>query len=114
MPSPFQSASIRWRAGGSNSDTRRILERVRQSLDTAAADGDDVEAAHEPGALRVRREPRVGRSAQAALLLGRDHLERVAQPLPRLRLHLDEGEPPTAPHDEIELVAADPDVRAED
>src|SRR6476646_12521 len=62
----------------------------------------------------MRGEPGLGRAPQAALLLGGGRLERVASARAALGLHLDEREPPAAADDEIELVAADPDVRAED
>ena len=62
----------------------------------------------------MRRKPRFGRTAQAALLLGADHLERVAAPGAALRLDLAEHQPPAAARDQVDLVAASPDVRAED
>ena len=62
----------------------------------------------------MRREPRLRRPAQAALLLRPHHLDRIAERLAGLRLHLHEREPAAAPRDEVELVAACPDVRVED
>jgi len=49
----------------------------------------------------------------ASLLLGRDHLERIAPARAALLLHLDEAKLPAPPCDQVELVAARPDVRAE-
>src|SRR5205823_6435387 len=60
--------------------------------------------------LRVRGEPRLGGTAKAALLLGADHLERVAVPGAALCLHLAEDQLPTAAQDQVDFVAADPDV----
>jgi hypothetical protein len=60
------------------------------------------------------REPGLGGPAQAALFLLGDHLERVAPARAAFRLHLDEGEPPAPADDQVELVAAGPDVPLED
>ena len=62
----------------------------------------------------TRAEPRLCRAAQPPLLLGRDHLERVAEPRALLLFDLDEAKSPPAPDDQVELVAAGPDVLAED
>src|SRR5205823_12150855 len=64
--------------------------------------------------LRVLRQPRLGRVPQPALLLGPDHLERVAEAPAQLLLHLAEDEPSPAPGDDVELVAAGPDVPRDD
>src|SRR3954452_4586464 len=53
-------------------------------------------------------------TSQPAHLLRRDHLQRIAEAVAGLALHLAEHEHRAAPHDEVELVAADPDVLAED
>src|SRR5439155_8423227 len=90
------------------------LERLLQPLETAAPEADHLEAQIQRRKLGVGREPRLGSLAQAALLLLRDHLERIAVSVAALRLHLDERELPSAAHDEIELVPADPDVRLQD
>ena len=55
----------------------------------------------------------VGRLVQAGDLLGPDHLQRIAVAFAALRLHLAEHQPSAAPHDEIDLVAACPDVAPE-
>ena len=52
------------------------------------------------------REPRARRRANAARLLGVHHLERVAEAVAALLLHLDDHDPPPAPDDEVELVPA--------
>ena len=96
------------------SELQQLLERLRDALDSARAHRDDVEGDVEPAQLGPRREPDGRRAAQAALLLVRDHVERVAEPRPALLLHLDEAERAAAPRDQVELVAARPDVRAED
>src|SRR5689334_5041661 len=59
-------------------------------------------------------QPCLRRAPQPALLLRRHHLERVAEPGPALRLHLTEDDPPPAARDHVQLVAARPDVAAED
>ena len=68
-------------------------------------------ARSQPSASRVRGEPRLGRLPQAAHLLRRDHLERIAPLRAAFRLHLAEDDRPAAAQHEVELVAADPDVR---
>src|SRR5438105_7113947 len=90
------------------------LERLPDALEATVGECDDLEAHLEPFQLRMRGEPGLGGTAQAALLLGGHHLERVAVPTPTLRLHLDEREPPAPAHHEVELIAADPDVRLQD
>jgi len=62
----------------------------------------------------MSRQPGLGCPAEAALLLLGHHLERVAIVAAALCLDLDEREPPPAPDDEVELVAAAPDVRLQD
>ena len=59
-------------------------------------------------------EPRVGRVPDPADLLRCHHLEWIAETRAGLGLDLAEDQRPPAPHDHIELVARDPDVRAED
>ena len=58
-------------------------------------------------------EPVFGRPADAALLLRGHGLERIAVEGATFLLHLDEPELPPAPHDQVELVASGPHVRAE-
>ena len=89
-------------------------ERVLDALEPPLADRDDVEA--DASARRAPDAPRATprRPAAPALLLGGDHLERVAAAGAALLLHLDEAELAPAPGDQVELVAARPDVRAED
>jgi len=45
---------------------------------------------------------------------GSDHLERIAEAVAGLRLHLAEDEAATAPRDDVDLRAGEPDVRVED
>src|SRR3954469_15453566 len=59
-------------------------------------------------------KPPFGGAAEATQLLLGHHLERVAKANAALRLHLAEHERATAAGDDVELVATDPDVRAED
>src|SRR5579884_25004 len=89
-------------------------ERLRHPLEASVADGDDVEADRQPGEVGAGAEPRLRGAAEAPALLGRDHLERVAEPRAALLLHLDEAQRTAAPDDQVELVAAHPDVLAED
>ena len=89
-------------------------ERVREPLEPSAAHGDDLERRLEAVELGVRREPCLGRDAQAPLLLRPDHLEGVAEAIARLGLHLAEDHAAAAARDEVELVAADPLVSGED
>src|SRR5205823_8453183 len=90
------------------------LERLLQPLQTAAPEADHLEAQIQPRELGAGREPHLRCLAQPALLLLRDHLERIAVSVAALRLHLDERELPSAAHDEVELVPADPNVRLQD
>jgi hypothetical protein len=91
------------------------LERVAQALEPPGVDRDDVEADIERRTLRVRGEPRVRRPPHASLLFGADCPDRAAE---RIRgsslLYLDEPQHAPASDDEVELVPAGPDVRAED
>ena len=64
--------------------------------------------------LGVGVKPGLGGAANAPLLLGANHLERIAVAVAALLLHLAEDQPPTAPDDEVELVATRPLVPAED
>ncbi len=89
----------------------RALERLSQMLDAAGANADDVEPRLALSVLGMRGEPGLGSLGQTTLLLGRDHLQRVAEPSPALRLHLAEDDRSPAAQDEVELVAADPLVR---
>src|SRR6185437_5960776 len=71
-------------------DSTLRLERLRHALDAAVAHGYHVEADGELRELGTRAEPGLGGAAEAPLLLGRDHLERVAERRALLRLYLDE------------------------
>ena len=62
----------------------RALERLSQMLDARGADADDVEPRFAAHVLRMRSEPGLGSLGQTTLLLGRDHLQRVAERSPPL------------------------------
>src|SRR6478752_7321243 len=87
-------------------DSTLASERLRHALHAAVAHGDHVEADREPGEAGTRAEPRLCSAAQPPLFLGRDHLERVAEPRALLLLDFDETKSPPAPDDQVELVAA--------
>src|SRR6476661_2651434 len=55
-------------------------ERLREALHVAVAYRDHVEADGEPRELGAGAEPRLRRAPQPSLLLGRQHLERIAEP----------------------------------
>src|ERR1700758_5262696 len=95
-------------------DSTRPLERLRDSLHAPVAHGDHVESDGEPRELGACTEPGLGGASEPTLLLGGQHLERGAEARAPLLLHLDKPERPPAPHDQVELVAARPDVLAED
>src|SRR5437899_7751661 len=95
-------------------DSTRRLERLRNSLHAAVAHRDHVEPDGEPPELGTCAEPGLRRATQPPPLLRRHHLERVAEPRALLLLDLDEAKIAAAPDDQVELVAADPDVLAED
>src|SRR5439155_19316285 len=80
----------------------------------AAPRGDGVEAAVTAAGPGMRSEPRRSSPPHAPDLLGVDHLQRISVAVAGLALHFAERERASAPHDEVQLVAADPDVRAED
>src|SRR6478609_6044364 len=82
-------------------DSTLRLERLRHALHAADAHG-------EAGELGTRAEPRLCGAPQPPLLLGRQHLEWVAEPRALLLLDLDEAQSPAAPDDQVELVAAGP------
>ena len=90
------------------------LERLLETLEPLAAEPDDVESRLQLHELRIHNQPRFRSSAQAPLFLLGHHLEGITVPLSGLRLHLAEDELPPSAQDQVELVAADPDVRAED
>src|SRR6478672_11195843 len=71
-------------------DSTLALEGLRNALEPAVAHGDHVEADCETRKLGARAEPCLRGAAQPALLLGRQHLERVAEPRASLLLDLDE------------------------
>src|SRR5579864_9508955 len=91
-----------------------ILERVGNPAQPALPHANDVEADVEAVELGPSREPRLRRAAHAALLLGADHLRRIAERGAALLLHLDEAQRPAASRDEVDLAAGRPHVRAED
>jgi len=80
-------------------------------LHATGANADDVEARIALTVLGVRGEPGLGSSGQTTLLLGGDHLQRVSEPCPALRLNLAEDDGSPAAQDEVELVPANPRVR---
>src|SRR5881398_1814705 len=92
----------------------RGSERLPEPLEAASPDGDDFEARLEVRETGIRGQPRLRGTAEAALLLRADHLERIAVAPGGLGLHLDERQPAPAPDDEVELIAAGPDVRLQD
>src|SRR5262245_41894694 len=100
------------RPRGASSQPRS--EGLDDALDAARANGHDLERDVQVGEVRVSREPRSRRLPETPLLLRTDHLEGVAQIGTGLLLYLDEREPATAAHDEIELVAARPGVHRQD
>src|SRR5436190_11722447 len=91
-----------------------VSEGLRNPLHAAVADCDHVEADRQSAELRTRREPRLRGAAQTPPLLRRHHLERVSEPRAPLLLDLDEAQIPSTPDDQVELVAAGPDVLAQD
>src|SRR4249920_1167097 len=93
---------VRSRSRSSASDQERSRSSVAYS--------DHVEADCETRELGARAEPRLRGAAQPALLLGRQHLERVAEPRASLLLDLDEPQHAAAPDDQVELAAGGPDV----
>src|ERR1700751_4718413 len=72
-------------------DSTRPLERLRKSLHAAVAHGDHVEADGEASELGTGTEPGLGGAAEASLLLGGQHLERIAEARALLLLHLDKS-----------------------
>ena len=63
---------------------------------------------------RVHGEPGLRGTTNASLLLGANHLERIAEAAVLLRLHLAEDELTATADHEVELVTADPCVRRQD
>ena len=84
------------------------------ALELAGPHRDDLEPAFERQKRRVPGQPRLRGEPQPPQFLLVDHLERVAEPIAGLPLDLAEDEPTAAPDDQIELVPAGPDIRAED
>src|SRR2546423_15281703 len=58
-------------------------------------------------------QPRARGPAEPAPLLGIDHLLRITETVPELRLDLTEDEPASPTNHEIELVTADPRIALE-
>ena len=87
---------------------------IADALEPPAAERGDLERDVEPVELRVPRKPGLGCPAQAALLLGADHFERVAEVVAALRLDLAEDELRSAADDHVELVPSCPRVHIED
>jgi hypothetical protein len=90
-----------------------LSEGVLNTLDPSWAFGDYVEARFAAFVLGVGGQPHFRRAFQTTPLLRRDHLQRISPTLAAFRLHLAEDERPPAAQDEVELVAARPDVRRE-
>ena len=90
-----------------------LLKLGDDPLEPPSFDGDDLEAAIERPALGMTGEPDLGRAPEATAFLRRHHLERVAVVGGRLALHLAEDEPAAATDDQVELVAAGPDIGVE-
>ncbi len=90
-----------------------LLKLGDDPLEPPSFDGDDLEAAIERPALGMAGEPDLGRAPEATTFLRRHHLERVTVGSARLSLHLAEDEPAAAAKDQVELVAARPDVGSE-
>src|SRR3982751_5632704 len=67
-----------------------------------------------PRRLRMRLEPEERGATDALDLDVVDHLDRVAEAVTALRLHLDEREHAAAAGDDVELGAAEPAVVVED
>src|SRR5437588_69913 len=88
-------------------------EGICHPLQLAAPFDDDVELHTAIAMVATHRQPSLRGVPNAADLLGRHHLEGIAEPGPRLRLHLAKDQRPSAPRDHVELVACDPNVRAE-
>ena len=88
-------------------------QKMNSPKDLANAFGGHIEADRQPAQVGPRRQPGAGRAAQALDLQRRHHLERVAEPDAGFRLHLDEGDDPATPRDEVELGARAPDVAVE-
>src|SRR5688500_2789939 len=86
----------------------------RDALELPRPDGDDLEPVVQAGRARIADEPRLRRAPHPPQLLRADHLERVAEAVAALPLHLAEDEPSAAAGDQVELVASGPDVRPED
>ncbi len=100
---------------GAASAAASLRGRMRSELggypvEPPSLKSDELEAAVEGSALRVAREPGLGRTPNSSALLRGHHLERVAIPGRRLALHLAEDETPAASEDQVDLVAAGPDV----
>ena len=96
-------------------DYRRVEARLTRDADGLAPAARSlrghVEARFEIRRLRVCNKPGLGRLPQSAHLLGRDHLQRIALLRAALRLDLAEDDCAPAAQHEVELVAADPEVR---
>src|SRR2546430_2527774 len=90
------------------------LEGIGDALEPTRSLGDDVEADPAASELGSCGEPGLRGTAQAALLLAVDHLERVAEARAALALHLAEDELRAPARDHVELVPARPFVDAED
>ncbi len=86
----------------------------RDSLDPAALNARRFELEVEAGQLRVPREKAGNGATHPPRLLGVDHLERVPEFKAALLLHLHDEQPAPAAEDEVELVATDSDVRADE
>lgn len=90
---------------------RRLDER--NAFDAPSSDTRRLEHDLEPGKLGMRCEPGVRRRLHAPRLLRSDHLERVAELVSTLLLHLDHDYAASSAHDEIKLVATRTHVRGE-
>ena len=87
------------------------LNLIGDPFELTGANRDELECGLEVGQLGMLRQPGLGGSPQAAPLLRADHLQRIAETVSALGLHLAEDEPITPAKHDVELVAGGARVR---
>lgn len=88
-----------------------LLDLIGHPFELTGANRDELESDLEVAQLGMLGQPRLGGSPQAAPLLGTDHVQRVAETVSALGLHLAEDKPLTPAKHDVELVAGGASIR---
>ena len=83
-----------------------LLNLIAYPFELTRANRDKLECDLEVAHLRMLGQPHLGGSPQTAPLLRADHVQRIAETVSTLGLHLAKNDPTAPPKHDVELVAA--------